>query len=480
MSYLDLPISKIHELLVNDKITYQDLIKEALEKAHKYQPTLNLFETIIDNPSFNGLDKSNPLFGIPYVLKDNFSTKGILTTGSSNILKDYVPVYDATVVEKLRNSGAILVGKTALDELALGGTGTNGHNGPVHNPYNLDRQSGGSSGGSVVAVSSGIVPFAIGSDTGDSTRKPAAFNGVVGFKPTWGLISRYGLFPFATSLDHVGIFTRNVLDCAYVFENLAGYDSKDMSSANTIKTQYSKNLDNSLKGKKIGIIKEINDSMSNSLVKDNMSGVISLIKNQGCEVKEFNVDERLLRAILPVYLVISCSEATSNDACLDGIRYGIREEGETYIKSIINTRTKGFSELVKRRFVIGSYCLKAENQEKLFIRAQKVRRLIVDTFNKIFEECDCVIFPASGDVAPLIKGASDDEKLSSKYLIGENHLAIANFGGFPSITIPSGFINEMPIGINITGKCFDDQKVLDIASGIENTLGLKDLVKEVK
>ena len=477
MSYMNLSIEELHQLLVDGKVTPKELAFEAIERAKKYQPSLNAFVSIneLENLNLESFDPNNPLSGIPFTIKDNYSTKGIRSTASSNILENYVPVFDATVVEKLNKAGAINIGKTSMDELALGGTGLNPATGKVNNPYCLERLSGGSSAGSAVSVSAGIVPFSIGSDTGDSVRKPAAYNGIVGFKPTWGRISRFGLFPFACSLDHVAYFTRNVKDAAYVLENLAGYDAKDMSSSSKNVPNYSKDLKLGLKGKRIAVVKEINDSLSDPKVKENLNTVIEKLKSEGAIINEVSIDIRLLRAILPVYLVISCSEATSNDANLDGIKFGPREEGSTYVESIINTRTKRFSELVKRRFIIGSYCLSAANQEKLFIRAQKVRRMICDAVDKILENSDTILFPASGTISPKANDNSG-EKLSSNYLIGENHLAIGNFGGYPSITIPSGFVDGMPVGINITGKLFDEQEVLDTAASIEETLGLKNLV----
>ena len=476
MKYLDKSLKELSELIQSNKLDPKDLILESIETAKQYQSTLNPFVTILED--FNlGSNTNSPLYGIPYALKDNFSTKGILSTGSSNTLKQYIPVFDSTVYSKLKNSGAVCIGKTVLDELALGGTGLNGHTGVVHNPYDLNRLSGGSSAGSAVAVSSGIVPFAIGSDTGDSVRKPAAYNGIVGYKPTWGKISRFGLFPFATSLDHVGIFTRNVLDLGFVFNCIKGYDSKDMSSLENDNIDYTK-LDTNLKGKKLGVIKTINNSISNPLVKQNYLETIEKIKQAGVEIVERDIDERLLKAILPTYLVISCSEATSNDACLDGIKYGTREDGDTYIKSIMNTRTNNFSELVKRRFVIGAYSLSSANQERIFKRAQKVRRLIVDSVKEIFKECDGIIFPAAGDISPLAS-STNNEKLSNEFLIGENHLAIANFGGFPSLTLPCGFVNNMPVAINITCDIFKDKECLDISSGIEQVLGFKNQIKRV-
>ena len=247
-------IDEIREALDTDKTTSEELFNESRDKAIKYQKEYNSFVTILDKKE--ELDSDSVISGIPYALKDNISTKGILTTASSNILKDYIPLYDATVYKKLKEAGAVLVGKTVLDELAMGGTGTTGHTGIVRNPWDKTRMIGGSSAGSAAAVALGIVSFAIGSDTGDSIRKPAAYGGVVGYKPTYGRISRYGLFAFASSLDHVGVFTRSVKDTAYVMDIIKGYDDKDMTSLPDEDVNYVNNLSNNVKGKKLFYMKE--------------------------------------------------------------------------------------------------------------------------------------------------------------------------------------------------------------------------------
>ena len=420
------------------------------------------------------------LRGIPYALKDNISTKGILTTGSSNILKDYIPLYDATVYRKLREAGAVLMGKTVLDELAMGGTGTTGHTGVVRNPWDKNRLIGGSSAGSAASVALGIVPFAIGSDTGDSIRKPEAYGGVVGYKPTYGRISRYGLFAFASSLDHVGVFARSVKDVSYVMDAIKGHDDKDMTSLPDEDISYVDHLDDSVKGKKLFYIKEAieidNGSEELRLILDNFRQTVNKCKGIGIEVEEVSFRKDLLEAIYPAYMCISCAEATSNNSNLTGIPFGTRIDGKNINDIMMKTRTEGFSELIKRRFIMGSYILQKENQEKLFLNACRVRRLIVDKMNELFKEYDGLIMPASGDIAPLFGEASD--RLSDEYLILGNHLAIGNFGGFPSISIPSGFVSDMPVSVNITGMAREDALVLNMANKIEEVLGYKGQVSK--
>lgn len=469
-------IDDIRNGLDSGKVTSDKLFEEAVNKAYKYQDVYNSFVTIMDKK--DEVCSNSILSGIPYALKDNISTKGILTTASSNILKDYIPLYDATIYKKLKNSGAVLMGKTVLDELAMGGTGTTGHTGIVRNPWNKDRMIGGSSAGSAASVALGIVPFAIGSDTGDSIRKPAAYGGIVGYKPTYGRISRYGLFSFASSLDHVGVFARSVKDVSYVMDVVKGHDNKDMTSLPDEDVSYASELDNDVSGKKLFYIKEaIEIDNGNNELKEiisNFKSVLEKCKELGMIVEEVSFDKELLEAIYPVYNVISCAEATSNNSNLTGIPFGNRVDGKNVNDIMMNTRTNGFSELIKRRFVIGSYVLQKENQERLFLNACRVRRLIVNRMNELFEKYDGLIMPTSGNIAPLFDDASD--KLSDEYLILGNHLVIGNFGGFPSISIPSGFVNDMPVSVNITGRAKEDSLVLNMANKVESLLNCKGMV----
>lgn len=453
---------------ISSKSIFENTVKEAKIIQDKYNP----FVTICDYKESDG-----PLKGVPYALKDNISTKGILTTASSKILKDYVPVYSATVFEKLEASGAMLLGKTVLDELAIGGRGTSGHTGPVKNPWDEARISGGSSAGSAVAVATGLVPFAIGSDTGDSVRKPAALCGVVGFKPTYGLISRYGLFQFAASLDHIGVLSRSVKDAAIVTDIIKGYDEKDMTSLPNDGKVLVDTLDKDLKGKKLFYIKEIADIDHYEQKDKELEETLNLFhetlakyQKLGVIVEEVSIAKELLNALYPAYITISCAESTSANANLNGIAFASRVDSNHVDDIMIETRTTGFCEMIKRRFVIGSYVLQKENQNKLFLNAKRVRRMIVEKLTELFKDYDGMILP-SGGIAPLVN--DDGDSLSDKYLILENHLCIANFGGFPSISIPMGMINKMPVGISITGKVRDDETVLALAHQLEKELDLK-------
>lgn len=485
MKYMNKSIEELHELLKSGAVTSDELVKESLLLSHEVQEKCNAFVTILDDAKGCPVT-DNLLSGIPYGVKDNYSTKDILSTGSSNTLKDYVPFFNATAVEHLNAAGAIKVNKTALDEFGMGGTGTTGHTGIQRNPWDTTRLCAGSSSGSAAAVAAGVYPYALGSDTGDSIRKPAAYCGIVGYKPTYGMISRYGLFAFASSLDHCGVLTRSVRDAAIVVDTMKGLDNNDMTSWDSSNIHLKDACNGNVLGKKLCYIKELVDkdrypNASQELLEhlDNFYKTIDKCRELGMTVEEVSVSDALLRALPSVYVVISCAEATSNMSNLTGICFGPRGEGDNYIDMMKDHRTKGFSPLIKRRFVIGSYVLQKENQERYFKNAQRVRRLLVDRWKEIFTDYDAVILPVGSGPAKHIDGSKDilDENTATL----EEHLQVGNFGGFPSITIPNGFISGLPVGVNITGNCYDDENVLNIAYALENKLGFKgQIAKEVK
>ena len=472
-------IEELHELLKNKKIDIHEYYEELMKEAEVQQERLNAFVTITKDEAMKNLDEfdeNDLLSGIPYVLKDNYNTKGIKTTASSRMLEDYVPVYNAFAVDQLSKHGVHLVGKASMDELAMGGTNKSALTGPVYNPWDVRRIAGGSSGGSAALVASGLVPFATGSDTGDSIRKPAGYCGIVGFKPSWGRISRYGVIPYASSLDHMGMFTRNVRDAAIVLEAMAGRDDRDMTSSFKEVPHYIEQLTSDIKNVKIGVLRSVSDEIRNEEIKENFEMVVNIFKKLGATVEDVTMDKTLLRTILPSYTIIANSEATSNHSCLDGIRYGNRQEGETPDDVMINSRTNGFGAHIKRRFILGNLALATENQEKMFRKAQKVRRIIVEELNKIYDDYDIILTPNCGSVAPLVDEANDD-RLSDEYLILENHLALGNFAGTPSLSLPSGFVDGMPIAVNVMGRLFEEQTVLNTAYALEEELGLKNQFK---
>ena len=476
-NYKDLSIKELHALLVEKKLNPVDLTKYVIEliKADKN----NAVEYIMEKEaleiasSLGEPEENNLLWGIPFAIKDNISTKDVPTTASSNILNGYVPVYNATAVEKLLALKAIPVAKVTLDELAMGGTGTTGHLGMTFNPYDKShtRLVGGSSCGSAALTSAGIVPFALASDTGDSIRKPASLAGLVGYKPTWSRISRYGLFPFAPSLDTLGYFTRNVDDAALLLNVLAGRDEKDSTSSAKEVLDYTAKLDKPVKNYKVAVINQILNAIHDQDIKDTFLKTVDELRKDGVVVDFVDMSEELLSTLLPTYFVISCAEATSNNANLDGIKFGPYYDGKTYEEVMSLARTKGFSELIKRRFVFGSFALMSENQHDLFIRAQRNRRRIVDAVNKILKDYDFIYLPAAPTVAPRKDEKSD--RLSSEYLIADNHLVLGNFAGLPSLTLPIGFKDGLPFGANVMGRAFEDDKVFQLSKAIENKTGLK-------
>ncbi|MCI1245304.1 MAG: aspartyl/glutamyl-tRNA amidotransferase subunit A [Bacilli bacterium] len=476
MSHLDSSIKDIHAALVAKEITPLELTEEALKRAHEDKS--NAFEMICDEEAkafaatLTEPEADNPLWGIPYVAKDNFSTKGIETTASSDILTGYVPVFDATVIKKLKAAKAVMIAKSTLDELAMGGTGTTGHKGKTYNPNDPShgRMIGGSSCGSAAAVAEGVAPFALGSDTGDSVRKPASYAGLVGMKPTWGRISRYGLFPFAPSLDHVGYFTRDVYGAAVLLDVLAGRDLHDGTSSEKPVEKYEADLDRPVKGMKVAILKDIVDSITDKGLRRHFDASVKALEGEGVTVDYVGFGRDLLSSLYATYIVISCAEATSNDANLDGIKFGPFRGGKTYQEVMYNARTKGFSEFIKRRFVIGSYCLMRENQEELFLRAQRNRAKIVEKVNAILKDHDFIYVPAAPGVAPLFTQVSD--KLSDEYLMADNHLCLGNFAGLPSITLPLCYENGLPIGVNFMGRAFEERKLFQMSAAFERLSGL--------
>ncbi|MBR5996839.1 MAG: aspartyl/glutamyl-tRNA amidotransferase subunit A [Bacilli bacterium] len=481
MDYLSKSIYEIHKALVNKEVTPLDLVKEALEKIKN--DTNNAFEYIYEKEAIEiakqlekeEVEVDNPLWGIPFAIKDNFSTKGIPTTGSSKLLEGYIPTFDSEVYRRLLNKKAIPIAKTTLDELAMGGTGSSGHLGKTYNPWDESktRMIGGSSCGSAAACASGIVPYAIGSDTGDSVRKPASYSALVGFKPTWGRISRYGLFTFAASLDTVAYFTRNVKDSALLLSVLAGHDIKDTTSSSLPIEEYKET-----KPYNVTIIKEIYDDLKDETIKKTFDKLIKDLKEKGYKINTMSIGFDIAKAIYSCYYIISSAESTSNNANLDGIKFGVNKEASTYEEMLFKVRTEGFSDRIRRRFVIGSISLLEENQEEIYLRALRCRRVIVDTFNKILESNDAIILPASPTIAPLFGDDVPKKSFAKDATVSDNYLAFANLGGYPSITLPLGFEKGMPFGVNLTSHHFTESKLLKMAQEVEDITGLKDLVKK--
>ena len=365
--------------MLKETTSVQERVADAVQKAHAVQAALNAMVNFID-PSeqlenLKHVDPNSAFYGVPVVLKDLVHMKGTVTTGSSGILENYVSPYDATITRKLKEAGAIIIGKASCDTFGMGGTNMTAWTGPVMNPYDLKRMSGGSSGGSAVLVASGVVPIAIGTDTGDSIRKPASYNNIVGLKPTYGRISRYGVIPYASSLDHVGVFARNIKDAALALEVLAGRDDKDMTSSQLPVEAYAQLLNSDVQGKKIGILQNVIDAIKKPETLKIFSALCDKLKAKGAIIQSMHLNEDLMHAFLPTYYIIANAEATANHSNLDGLRFGVLIEGKSMEESMMRSRTAGFGKLLKKRFVIGSYALSTENQEEVFRKAQKVRQI---------------------------------------------------------------------------------------------------------
>lgn len=443
------------------------------EKLLQSQERLNAVVTIIDKEE----SVDGPLKDIPVAIKDNYSTKGVLTTGGSEILDNYVPVYDAVIVERLKAAGADLVCKTTLDELSMGGTGTNFAKGPSKNPYDPERITGGSSAGSAALVGAHLLDYALGTDTGDSIRKPAAYCGCIGFKPTYGLLPRYGIIPYASSLDHAGFLTRTVDQSALLLSVLAGRDDRDLTSLNIEKEDYT-SLDESLEGKVFGVLEEILDAKYDDLYKEKYLELLRKLEEKGAEIKYLSIDRKLLASILPVYNIIANCEATANHSNLDGVRFGHRVDGASLSELMINSRTRGFGSLLKRRFVIGAYGLDDAHQEDLFRKAQRVRRLLVEEYKKGLDLCDAIILPTTDSIAPKISDLGNIKADRDQKLV-DSHLILANLAGNPSISLPLGFVDDMPISVNLAGKTLDEKNLLGLAKGVEKLINFASEEKEV-
>jgi len=404
------------------------------------------------------------LSGIPVTIKDNICVQDELTTCASRILKGYKPAYDATVVEKLKTAGAVLFGKANMDEFAFGSSCENSCYGPTKNPWNTSCIPGGSSGGSAAAVSADETIMALGSDTGGSIRQPASLCGVVGLKPTYGRVSRYGLIAFASSLDQIGPLTKDVTDSAILLNCIAGYDKRDSTSADMPVPDYTKSLGKSVKGLKIGVPKEYFIKGIDPEVKDAVWKAIKVLADCGATYEEVNLPHT--EYAVSVYYVVATAEASSNLARFDGVRYGHRtEKTAPMIETVANTREEGFGDEAKRRIILGTFALSAGYYDAYYLKAQKVRTLIKQDFDRVFADFDCIIAPTSPTPAFKIGEKSDDPL--SMYL-SDIFTISANLAGIPAISIPCGFTSsDLPIGLQILSKPFDEEMLFKVAHAYE-------------
>lgn len=464
-------IEQLNKDLKANKITTQELYDSSLAHLKLLNPTLNVANLIVDNLKINLKDFNNPLAGIPGAIKDNIITKEIISTGSSPFLKHFNPQYDSTINKRLNRAGMSMIAKTNMDELGMGSDNTNTIFERAKNPYDTTRITGGSSGGSAAIVSAGIVPFAIGSDTGDSSRQPALYCGVYGYKPTYTTISRYGLMAYGSSLDQAGINTRSVADIAIVLEQIAGHDHKDPTTlVNNSKHSYYQNLTKNVKPLKIAYIKEIVDAFDNEIVLKQFDETKKYLTSLNHQISEVSVDKDLLRSLDAVYQIIANSEMTSNTASFTGIQYGERFEVDNdFNESIKETRGKAFRAPSKARLAIGAIALNHKNKIEYYNKAKKIRAVLIKTFEDIFAEYDIIINPGTNHIVPKAD-TQIPKSLTDSSLIADAHLTIANFIGAPGIVIPTHLNDNLPYGISLMSKPFNDQLLLNLAYQFEQNI----------
>lgn len=462
INYFEHDLTSLHNQLVNKEVSAVDLTRASLDNISKTDDKLNAF--ISTNPDEaiaqaqkidERSDFSNVLTGLPLGLKDNMATKGIQTTGASHILEGFKPIYNATVVEKLQNLGAVSVGKTNMDEFAMGGSTETSYYKQTSNAWDHSKVPGGSSGGSAAAVAAGQVPFALGSDTGGSIRQPAAFNGIVGLKPTYGRVSRWGLFAMASSLDQIGPFTRTVKDNATVLNAIAGFDEKDSTSSQREVPDFTAKLSGDVKGLKIAVPKEYFGEGIDPKVAKQVKAAIAQLEALGATVDEVSLPHT--KYGVAAYYIIMSSEASSNLQRYDGVRYGFRADDVKNLEDLyVKTRSEGFGDEVKRRIMLGTFSLSAGAYDAFFKKAAKIRTLLIEDFNKVFENYDVIVGPTAPTVAYGLGEEVDDP--TAMYLADVLTIPV-NLAGLPGLSVNAGFVDGLPVGLQIIGKPFDEQTV---------------------
>ena len=484
-------MSTIHEyaeLLNQRKLSSVELTKQYLARIEKADAQIGSYITVCPDEALAAAGKADEriakgeatlLTGIPVGIKDNICTEGITTTCASKMLYNFVPPYDATVTKRLKNEGAVILGKLNMDEFAMGSSTESSYFKKTKNPYDLTRVPGGSSGGSAASVSADLAPYALGSDTGGSIRQPAAFCGNVGLKPTYGLVSRFGLIAFASSLDQIGSFTKDVTDCAIVLNAIAGYDKMDSTSVDADKTDYTKALGLPLKGMKVGVPKQYLESGIQTEIREAVENAIKVYEMLGAECEECSLP--LSKFALPAYYLISSAEASSNLARFDGIKYGYRAEEYHGLADLYErTRSEGFGEEVKRRIMLGTYALSSGYYDAYYKKAQQVRGLIKQDFAACFEKYDVLLTPTTPTTAYKFGEKSDPVAM----YMGDICTVAVNIAGLPAISIPAGLDKKgMPIGIQLIANSFDERKLLTAAFAYERETGyekLRPTVKEVE
>ena len=474
MDITELTVHELQDKLKSKELTIPQITKAYIDKINEKEKDVQAFITILSDEAEkqaeelqNKVEKGEvegDFVGIPIGIKDNICTKGIKTTCASKMLENFVSPYDATVMKKVNAENMIDLGKLNMDEFAMGGSTEYSYFKKTRNPWNLNKVPGGSSGGSAAAVAAKMVPWALGSDTGGSIRQPASFCGVVGLKPTYGLVSRFGLVAFASSLDQIGPITKDVRDSAMLLNIIAGHDEMDSTSVDREKIDYTKCLEKDIKGLKIAVPKEFFGEGINEEVKASLEKAIEKYKELGAEIHEISLD--IAQYSLASYYIIACAEASSNLGRFDGIRYTYRAKDAKNLKEIYKkSRSEGFGPEVKRRIILGTYVLSSGYYDAYYKKAQKVRTLVMNEFNKAFENCDVILTPTSPTVAFDI-GSKSNNPLEM-YLADICTVSV-NIAGLPAISVPCGFDKEgMPIGMQLIGNRFKEETILNAAYQFE-------------
>lgn len=472
-NYLDLSLIEINKLLKEKKITPKELVLESFERIEQNKDlnsfiTLNKEEALRQAEELETKEVDSLTFGIPIAIKDNIVTKGLRTTAASKMLENFEPIYDADVIKRIKKANMIIIGKTNMDEFAMGSSTRTSYFGLARNPWNKNRVPGGSSGGSAIAVSCRIVPLSLGSDTGGSIRQPSSFCGIVGLKPTYGRISRYGLIAFASSLDQIGPMTRNVYENAVLLNAICGKSSNDLTSVETAE-DFTRLIGKDISGMKIAIPKfYVNDAIDPE-IKDKLEKIVELLKRHNCTIDY--VDINYIDKTVPLYQIIAMGEASSNLARYDGIRYGYSYEKPQNIEDLyLKSRKIGFGPEVKRRIMIGSYLLSGKNAKEYYDKALKIRDDLRKSFLDTFEKYDLIIGPTNTTTAYELDKGLDD---AIKSFLDDILTIPINMAGLPGMSVPIGFSTEkLPIGLQIIGKPFDEAKMYQLASFIEKELNL--------
>ena len=484
MNITELTVHELQEKLENKEITITEITKAYVDRINSKENEVQAFVTTLKDEALKKAEEiqnkkenreiTEAFAGIPIGIKDNICTKGVKTTCSSKMLENFISPYNATVIEKLNKQNIINLGKLNMDEFAMGGSTEYSYFKKTKNPWNLNKVPGGSSGGSAAAVAANMVPWALGSDTGGSIRQPSSFCGVVGLKPTYGLVSRYGLVAFASSLDQIGPITKDVRDSAILLNLISGYDEKDTTSVEIQTKDYTKALKNDVKGLKIGIPKEFFSEGINEEVKEALKKAIEKYKELGAEIEEFSLD--IAKYSLAAYYIIACAEASSNLGRFDGIRYGHRAKDYKNLKELYKkSRSEGFGEEVKRRIILGTYVLSSGYYDAYYKKAQKVRTLVMKEFDKGFEKYDVILTPTSPTVAFDI-GSKSDNPLEM-YLADICTVSV-NVAGLPGISIPVGVDKQgMPIGMQLIGNRFQEETILNAAYTLEQQIKFRENYK---